>query len=201
MNRRARLLAVVALVACGALTVISSTQTWLTVVLDDGAGHMLEVPGASAVPVLAPLGLAVLALGGALPIVGLVLRYAFGALTVLIAAALAWLSAQVVLGPPTSAVASTVTESTGITGGPAVADLVSAIGLTPWPVVTLAASGILLLAGIFTLVTARRWKGSGRRYRTEAPAAAAVSSSRPHDAIDSWDDLSRGEDPTDRPLD
>ena len=38
--------------------------------------------GAAALPVLAPLSLAVLALGGALSIVGLVLRYVFGALTV-----------------------------------------------------------------------------------------------------------------------
>jgi uncharacterized membrane protein (TIGR02234 family) len=201
VNRRARLLSVIALVACGAVVVISSTQTWLTVVLDDGAGHALEVPGASAVPVLAPLGLAVLALGGALSIVGLALRYVFGALTVLIAAALGWLSAQVVLGPPTSAVASTVTESTGITGVEAVADLVFSVAQTPWPVVTLVTSTVLAVAGVFTVATARQWKGSGRRYRTDAPTALAPTSSRPHDAIDSWDDLSRGEDPTDRPLD
>lgn len=201
MTRRARLLAVVALVACGAVTVISSTQTWLVVVLDDGAGHSLEVPGASAIPVLAPLGLAVLALGGALSIVGLALRYVFGALTVLIAAVLGWFTAQIVLSPPTAAVASTVTESTGITGESAVAGLVSSIATTPWPAVTLVATVLLLAAGVFTLATAHTWKGSGRRYRTEEGSRASVAGSRPHDAIDSWDDLSRGEDPTARPLD
>lgn len=199
--RRARLLAVVALVACGAVTVISSTQTWLTAVLDDGAGHALDVPGASAIPVLAPLGLAVLALGGALSIVGPALRYAFGALTVLIAAVLGWLIAQVVFTLPVGAVASTVTEATGITGEAAVADLVSSITPTAWPVVTLVATLALLAAGIFTLATAHRWRGSGRRYRTEDAAHTAAAGSRPHDAIDSWDDLSRGEDPTTRPLD
>ncbi len=203
MTRRARLIAVVATVAVGALGVISSTQTWLTVVLDDGGGHTLAVPGASAIPILAPLSLAVLALGAALSIVGLVLRYLFGALTVAIAALLAWLTAAVALQRPISAVASTVTEATGITGE-AVAGLVAQVDTTPWPLVTLAGWIVLLVTGVFTLVTARRWPGSGRRYRTDAAPptdSAPTSASRPHDAIDSWDDLSRGEDPTARPLD
>ena len=74
MIRRARLLSVVVTVLCGALGVISSTQTWLTVELQDAAHHILDVPGASAVPVLAPLSLAVLALGAALSIVGVALQ-------------------------------------------------------------------------------------------------------------------------------
>lgn len=201
MIRRARLLAVVVVVACGALIVISSTQTWLTAVLDDGAAHALEVPGSAAVPVLAPLGLAVLALGGALSIVGLVLRYAFGVLTVLVAGVVGWLSALVALTTPTSAIAATVTEATGITGEAAVAELVSSVTTTAWPMVTVVAAAVLVAAGLFTIVTARQWKGSGRRYRTEETAPTTVTGSRPHDAIDSWDDLSRGEDPTDRPLD
>jgi uncharacterized membrane protein (TIGR02234 family) len=199
--RRARLLAVVPLVACGAITVISSTQTWLIAVLDDGGAHALEVPGAAAIPVLAPLGLAVLALGGALSIVGRVLRYVFGALTVLIAVILGGMTAQIVFAQPVGAVASTVTEATGITGESAVADLVASIALTPWPAVTLATTAALLAAGVFTLATAHDWRGSGRRYRTEDAPRSGVAGSRPHDAIDSWDDLSRGEDPTTRPLD
>ena len=66
MTARARLLCVAAIVLAGAIGVISSTQTWLVVTLA-GAEHELTVPGAAAVPVLAPLSLAVLALGGALP--------------------------------------------------------------------------------------------------------------------------------------
>lgn len=201
MIRRARLTAVVALVVCGAIAVISSTQTWLTVVLDDGAADALDVPGASAIPVLAPLGLAVLALGGALSIVGVVLRYVFGALSVVIAIILGWLTAQIVFAHPVGAVASTVTEATGITGAAAVAGLVASITPTPWPALTLATTAVLAAAGVFTLATAHRWRGSGRRYRTDEDRTTASANSRPHDAIDSWDDLSRGEDPTDRPLD
>lgn len=200
MTARARLIAVATIVLAGAIGIISSTQTWLTVVLADGGDHALPVPGAAAVPVLAPLSLAVLALGGALSVVGLVLRFVFGALTVVVAVVLGALTAQIVLAPPVTAVAATVTTATGITGTEAVTALVLAITSTPWPAVTLVAWIALLAAGLLTLATARRWRGSGRRYRTDAatPATAGPAASRPHDAIDSWDDLSRGDDPTAR---
>jgi uncharacterized membrane protein (TIGR02234 family) len=200
MTTRARLIAVAATVLAGALGIISSTQTWLTVVLVDGAQNALDVPGAAAIPVLAPLSLAVLALGGALSIVGLVLRYIFAALTVVIAIVLGALTVQIVVAPPVAAVAATVTTATGLTGTDAVSEVVAAVGQTPWPAVTLLAWTVLLAAGLFTLVTGRRWRGSGRKYATDAaPRAAAkteAAASRPHDAIDSWDDLSRGDDPT-----
>lgn len=202
MIRRARLLAVVVVAFCGAIGVISSTQTWLTVLLRDGAQEALEVPGASAIPVLAPLSLAALALGAALSIAGLVLRYAFGGVALLIAGVLAWLTAPVVLGPPVTAVAAVVTQSTGIAGEASVAELVATIATTPWPAVTLVVWVILAVAGVFVLATAHTWPRSGRRYRTDdASSTSAPAGARPHDAagsraIDDWDDLSRGQDPT-----
>lgn len=194
MTRRARLLGVVGVLLAGAIGIVSSTQTWLTASLL-GGGDPLPVPGASAIPVLAPLSLAVLALGGALSIVGLVLRYAFGALTVLAAAVLLWLTAPVVFAPPVSAVASTVTVATGISGQDAVARLVDGISATAWPAVALCAWVLLLVAGVFTLATAHSWRRVGRRYDGEK-AAAAHPVGAPLDAVDSWDELSRGEDPT-----
>jgi len=201
MRARARLLAVLVVVAVGAIGVISSTQTWLVAVLDEGSRHEIAVAGSAAVPVLAPLSLAVLALGAALSIVGVILRFAFGALTVVIAGIMGLLSAQVAFGAPVSAVAATVTTSTGITGVDAVASLIATISTTPWPAVTMVAAVILLAAGVFTLATARSWRGSGRKYRSDASpsAAAQAQASRPFDAVDSWDDLSRGTDPTDDP--
>ncbi|MET0812369.1 MAG: Trp biosynthesis-associated membrane protein [Microbacterium sp.] len=200
MIRRARLLCVVLTLLAGAIGIISSTQTWLTVTLTDGAEHVLLVPGASAIPVLAPLSLAVLALGAALSIAGRVLRYLFGALSVAIAVILGSLTWPVAFDPSATHAASTVTEATGISGAAAVSALVGSISSSPWTVVALGAWIVLLAAGVFTLATAHRWTGSGRKYRTDA-AVAAPAASRPHDAIDDWDDLSRGEDPTTRPLD
>ncbi len=195
MIRRARLIAVLATLAVGAIGVISSTQTWLVVALDAGRPE-LPVTGAAAVPVLAPLSLAALALGAALSIVGVVLRYVFGVLTIAIAGTLGVLSGQVAFSAPVAAVASTVTAATGITGAEAVDALVTTVTATPWPAITLAASVVLLAAGGLTLVTARSWGRSGRRFESDAAAGAEGSAARPHDAIDSWDDLSRGSDPT-----
>ncbi|MBT9607116.1 Trp biosynthesis-associated membrane protein [Microbacterium sp.] len=193
--RRARSLAVVGMLLAGALGVIASTQTWIDVTLADGAQQTLAVPGSDAVPVLTPLSLAALALGAALSIVGPVLRYVLGALALAIAGVVGVATAQVVLTLPVSATAATVTDATGISGVDAVADLVSSMSLTPWPVVTLLAQLLLAAAAVFTLVSARRWRGSAdRKYRTATDAPA--DGSRPHDAIDSWDDLSRGDDPT-----
>lgn len=193
--RRARSTAVLAMLLAGAIGVIASTQTWIDVTLDDGAQQTLAVPGAEALPVLTPLSLAALALGAALSIVGPVLRYVFGALGVLIAALVGIGTAQLLVSPPVSATAATVTDATGISGTDAVASLVTDLSLTPWPAVTLLAQLVLAAASIFTVVTARRWaSGASRKYRTATEAGADTG--RPHDAIDSWDDLSRGDDPT-----
>lgn len=193
--RRARSLAVLAMLAAGAIGVIASTQTWIDVTLDDGAQQTLAVPGADALPVLTPLSLAALALGAALSIVGPVLRYVLGVLGVLIAVLVGVGTAQILFATPVSATAATVTDATGISGMDAVASLVTSLSLTPWPALTLVAQVVLAAAAVFTLVTARRWaSGASRKYRTATEAGAETG--RPHDAIDSWDDLSRGDDPT-----
>ncbi|MBN9180075.1 MAG: Trp biosynthesis-associated membrane protein, partial [Microbacterium sp.] len=124
---RARLSSVLLILLCGAIAVISSTQTWLTVALTGSAAHTLTVAGSVAVPVLTPLGLAVLALGAALSIVGTVLRYAFGILSVAIAVVVGSLTAVVAFTHPVSAVARTVTDATGITGNSAIAPLIASI--------------------------------------------------------------------------
>lgn len=193
--RRARSIAVLGTLLAGAVGVIASTQTWIDVTLDDGAQQTLAVPGADALPVLTPLSLAALALGAALSIVGPVLRYVFGALGVLIAALVGIGAVQLMVGRPVAAAASTVTDATGISGMDAVGSLITAFALTPWPALTLLAQIVLAAASVFTLVTARRWaSGASRKYRTATEAGGDAG--RPHDAIDSWDDLSRGDDPT-----
>ncbi len=196
MITRARTLSVLVLLVAGALGVISSTQTWVHVVLADTATSDLAVAGATAVPVLAPLSLAVLALGAALSIVGRALRIVFGVLTVLIAVALVTLSVPVMTGPPVSAIGPSVTEVTGIAGESAVAQLVESATVTAWPAITVAIAVLLGAAGVFIVVTGPRWRTGGRKYEAARRRAARRSAEGPLDAIDSWDDLSRGDDPT-----
>lgn len=196
MTRRLRSTSVLLILGGGALALIASTQTWLDAALRDTAAEPLAVAGATAVPLLAPLSLAALALSLALTIVGPVLRYAFGAIAVAIGVSLAAAAWRIAVERPVDAVASAVTEATGLTGAETVSTLVSDITATPWPAVTVAAALLILAGGTLTLATAHRWPGAGRRFRTENAADSRRSGSRPHDAIDSWDDLTRGDDPT-----
>jgi hypothetical protein len=190
---RGRVLSVLGLVLGGGIGIISSTQTWLTVTRAD-AGEPILVPGADAVPLLAPLSLAILALGAALAIVGPVLRYVLAVLALGAGAVLTWASVEVLVAPPLSAVTPLVVETTGLAGDDAVRSVVERIDPSAWPVLALIGWLLVLLTGVFVLITARGWKVGGRRFRTDA--ADANRSDGPVDAIDSWDDLSRGTDPT-----
>lgn len=192
LARRGRMIGVSGFLLGGAIGIISSTQTWLIVQRAD-AGAEILVPGASALPLLAPLSLAVLALGAALSITGPVLRLIFGVLAVAVAALLGWSSVQLLSGDTMGAVAATVTETTGLAGDTALHDVVASITPSAWPVIALVGWVVLLCAALVVIVTGRRWKSGGRRYRTDA---APHESSGPVDAVDSWDDLSRGTDPT-----
>jgi len=203
---RARSYAVLSIIAGGALAIISSTQTWLDVALDAGATASVTVAGAKAFTLLAPLSLAALALGLALTVVGRVLRYVFGTIAVAIGATLLVGAARIAIEHPLDAVATAVTTSTGLSGTDAIAGLVTAISATPWPWLTVLASLLIAAGGVITLATAHRWRRSGRRYRTDGQGGnragddttEATAASRPYDAIDSWDDLSHGDDPTAR---
>lgn len=190
--RRGRSTAVLGLLLAGAIGIVSSTQTWLTVERAD-AGEAILVPGADALPLLAPLSLAVLALGAALSIAGTVLRLVLGVLAGAAAVLLGWMTAEILISPPPSAIASTVAEATGLAGPEALSSIVAAVVPSAWPAVALVGWVVLFLAAVMVLLTGRRWKAGGRRYRTGAATAPADG---PIDPIDSWDELSRGTDPT-----
>lgn len=190
--QRGRSLSVSGFLLAGAIGIISSTQTWLTVERAD-AGEAILVPGASALVLLAPLSLAVLALGAALSISGKVVRLVFGVLAGATALFLGWSTLQLLLAEPFDAVAATVTEVTGLAGGDAVREVVVSIVPSAWPFIALVGWALLLLASVVVLVTWRGWKVGGRRYRTDH---VEVAHDGPVDAVDSWDELSRGTDPT-----
>ncbi|WP_256335869.1 Trp biosynthesis-associated membrane protein [Microbacterium sp. cf332] len=192
--------AVLSAVLGGGLAVIGSTQPWLEATLRDGAHAVLPVPGTEALPLVTPLGLAALALGLAISIVGTVLRYVFGGIGVLIGVALLAESLRIAVTAPPAAVVGVVADSTGLMGVAAVETLVSSITVTAWPWITAVGALAVCAGGVLTLVSARSWQSTARRYRTDAVAETSrPRGSRPHDShdpIDSWDDLSRGSDPT-----
>ncbi|MFV0374303.1 Trp biosynthesis-associated membrane protein [Microbacterium sp.] len=189
---RARTIAVLAIVAGGGGALIASTQPWLDVVVTD-AHASLWVTGSDAMALLAPLSLAALALGLALALVGRVFRYVFAVLALILGLGLIVGTAAVAVGIPVDAYAAAVTETTGLSGADTVRDAVTGITVTGWPVLAVFGGCAVVAGGAWTLTTAHLWPVGGRRY---APDAESPVGSRSHDAVDDWDDLSRGEDPT-----
>lgn len=190
LTRRAKSTSLLLILLAGALGILSSTQTWLVVGRADG-GEALDVAGNAALPVLAPLSLTALALGAALALVGPVLRRVFAAIAVLVGALLLILTVRIVLQQPLDAVGPALTKVTGLAGDAALTALVDGVAVTPWPWAALLSWILLLLGGVLALISAGRWRSGGRRYRT-----APVPHDGPVDAVESWDELSRGTDPT-----
>jgi len=190
--QRGRSLAVIGFLIAGGIGVLSSTQTWLTAERHDAAEPIL-VTGSQALALLTPLSLAVLALAAVLSLVGPVLRYVLAALGAAVAVLMSWWTIELLAIRPLSAVSRTVTEVTGLAGVDAIDGVIDAVVPSAWPVFALVGWVLLLAAAVFTLATARSWRTGGRRYRTDA---RTPSTAGPVDAVDSWDDLSRGTDPT-----
>jgi uncharacterized membrane protein (TIGR02234 family) len=207
--RRLRLVVILLVLAASALALLAWTQVWIGAdVLQSGtAPKTLEVTGSTAAPGLTALALAGMALAGALSIAGPVIRVVLGLLEILLGISVG-LSAALALGDPAGSSAALVTAATGIAGRGSVANGVIASVSTPWPYLALLAGVVMGVAGALILLTARRWPGTGSRYQavrfeTAEAAATGGSSADPStdpsgDAVDDWDGLTRGEDPTAR---
>ena len=179
--------------ATAGLTLIAWTQQWLTVTLTAPGHHSLPVDGAVAAPALAALALAALALAAALAIAGIWFRFLLGVLQVLLGASIT-LSAVLVFTDPVGAAEPAVTDATGIAGTESVASIVGSATVTAWPAITLALGILTILAGIGIVVTARLWPTSSKKY--SAVRLEPVATEEMPDAVDSWDELTRGDDPT-----
>ena len=190
--RRGRASSVVVILLGAALALIASTQTWLVVSVE---GTEIPAKGSQALALLQPLALAGLALTLALALVGKALRFVFAAIAIVIGGALVALTAPIAFEQPVSSIARVVTEHTGIAGVESVSSIVSGIEPTAWPAITLVAAAVVALGGVLALVTGPAWRKGTSRY--DAPASRRGGGDGPLDAVDSWDDLSRGADPTD----
>ena len=199
-----KLPAILATIVGAGLALLSWSQTWYDLLLESSAGggasgDVIAVPGSIASPALAALGLAGLALVAALAIAGPGIRIVLGVLEVLLGGSIV-LAASVAIGGPVAAVSPAVTDATGVAGSEPTAALVAAVTPTLWPIAAVIAGAIVILAGVLVLATGTRWPASSRRYRgarleqSDPAESAHPASDR---AIDDWDELSRGDDPTD----
>lgn len=183
---RIRLTVVLGGVLVAAIALLAWTQAWFDLTLDGGPS--LVVSGQAAAPAISALGLASLALMGALSIAGRAVRIALGILETAMGGLLVAVSVSALVAPVTAS-ASTITATTAVSGPVSIAALVSSVVVTPWPWVAVIAGALTSVVGIAVLVTSRRWPGPTRKYET----AGSGDSRRP---IGAWDSLSDGADPT-----
>jgi uncharacterized membrane protein (TIGR02234 family) len=187
------LIAVLALAVFG-----TTTQTWITANLDasqlgqaGGSGNTLPVQGSKAATAVTALAVVALAGGLAASIAGKIARVVIMAIIVLASAGII-AAAATVLADPLAAAQGAIADATGITGGNA------EVAVTAFPVLAVVAGALLGLAALLIIPAGRHWKG---RTKYDAPAAGATAGgvsapAGPVDEIDSWDRLSRGDDPT-----
>lgn len=183
---RQRLRVILAGLLAAGLALVAWTQSWFELVLD--GGQALTVPGQAAAPALSALGLASLALLGALSIAGRGVRVALGILETAIGILVIVVGAGA-LASPVAASASTVTASTAVSGRESIAAIIDGVSQTPWPWVSLAAGALTVLVGAAVLLTGPRWPGPTRKYEV----APSDDSGTP---VGAWDRLSDGADPT-----
>jgi len=198
--RRIKPILILAVIAASGLALLAWTQVWATVRLaaDGTSQQVLDVTGSIAAPGLTALALAGLALAGALTIAGVVIRIVLGILEMLLGVSVI-LSAALALTDPVGASAAAVTAATGIAGTDSTRAAVESAALTFWPFLALVAGILMVIVGLIVCASARRWPGPTTRYETTrfAPVTdAATGQTRPRDAVDDWDGLTRGDDPT-----
>lgn len=181
--RRLRLTLVVGGALLGALVLLTWTQPWFTVQLDDRA---LTVDGQAAAPALSALGLAALALAAALAIAGPRVRIALGVIGAAIGVLVA-VTAFSALVHPVVASASTVTDATAVSGADSVAALVVSATASAWPFVAVVTGALLALVGSAVVLTSFRWPSPTRKYESAGTDEGAAGA---------WDALSEGNDPT-----
>ena len=217
-GKRTKLILILVVLAASGLALLAWTRVWIDATVLTGtaeaARQHLEITGATAAPALTALALAGLALAGALTIAGPVIRLVLGVLDVILGGCV-MLAAYLAVSDPAGASSAAVTAATGIAGEQSILDGIESTTLTVWPFVALGAGAVMAIAGIAILVTSRDWPQSASRYQTvrlepvEAGSGsvtdgpAPIHASRVREAtdatgrsVDSWDDLSRGSDPT-----
>lgn len=191
-SRKSTLIMLIALLALAVFG--TTTQTWITVHLDpaqlaQGASGQdgLPVQGSKAATAVTALALVALAGGLAASIAGRVARWIITAIVIAASAGIV-AAAVTVLADPLAASQGAIAAATGVTGSSA------EVSVTAFPVLAVVAGLLLGLASLLIIPASRYWKT--RTKYDPATGSRGAAPAGPSDEIDSWDRLSRGDDPT-----
>ncbi len=212
-------LTILAVLGLSALVFLAWSQQWSSLLVSGTSvdGQLFGIPGSVAAPALAALGLAGLALAAALAIAGPVVRVVLGVLQIAVGIAITASSIGAILDP-VAAGSPVVTKATGIAGLGAIRSISTDAGESPWGFLALTLGILIALTGLFIILSTKRWPVSGRRYqavrfeaadsvstptvegkasRANGPGDAVdAQATERSEAIDKWDSLSNGRDPT-----
>ncbi|MGV8913520.1 MAG: Trp biosynthesis-associated membrane protein [Rhodoglobus sp.] len=184
--KRVRPIVLGGLVLVSAAVMLSWTQTWFTIILNDGSS--VEVLGSDAAGSLAALALAVFALVAALSLSSLVVRRVLGVLAAVVGAVVVAVT-QSAISDPLVASSALVTEATGISGTESLRALVNTVEIGVWPVPAIIAGGLIAALGLLATFSAHHWPVATKKYDRSTTVVA-------DDPASQWDAQSRGIDPT-----
>lgn len=179
-----RIRAVVSIALALAVVLIGWSQVWFTIAVDGGA---IDVSGAAAAGAVLALTLAGAALTAAIALVGPKLRVAFGVLLLLAGVGITVISIAII-ADPSSVFASVLATETGLTGTAAI-ESIEGVERTVWPIFCALGGAAAAVFGFVVVRTSSWWPAVGRRYERRSKGAS-------DSAVDRWDALSEGEDPT-----
>lgn len=168
----------------------TTTQTWIHVLITAQQVQQANLSIAGNKTAVSVSALAVVALAATLAasIAGNIARIITGILMLLSAAGIIGVVISVLADPSNAAMAE-VGKATGVIG------VANQATLTVFPAVAMVAAVVLACTSLLIMWQGRKWSV---RSRYEAPAARknGEENAAPIDEIDSWDRLSRGDDPT-----
>lgn len=186
--------AVVIVVVLGLALFGLTLPAWAHAVAPTTVGSAaVTVAGSDAAPGVASAGLVVLVSGLVLGLAGALARV-LAVLGVIAGGALAAVSAGLFLADPERSVLRAAAEITGVrqVDGP--------ISVAPWPTAALVVGAVAVLTGLALPFLAGSWQRVGRRYERGTDAAARATPTSPRTprgrAMDDWDALTRGDDPS-----
>lgn len=190
---RRRSVAIIALAALAGTLLLAWSQPWFVVELAPGTGvsGRVDISGSSAAGGLAALALALLAIAGVLALAGPRLSRILGVLIAVLGVLGVAVVTPVVLDP--SAVLERAIGPLIGLGGAGAGQAVAGQIATAWPIVGLAAAAATVLVGGAILLLGGSWRRGGRKYDRSSSSSSAGAG---HSAVDSWDALSQGDDPT-----
>lgn len=197
MANLSRAAATVTTALLGAVVLVTTLPTWVRATTRTATGDLpVTVAGTSAAPGAASVGLVIIAAALVLGLAGKAVRVI--ALVGIIAANLAAGATVVMfLAQPEVVAASAAAELTSVRA------INTPVTVTWWPYLSLAVLAIGIATSGWLLTHLGTWQAVGRRYEpaaraeaeTPVPASDRQTRSR-RQAMDDWDAISRGEDPT-----